>query len=216
MSTLRGRWRRPRAGGALLAGDDPGVLASFGLSALGRLLARKGDRAASLAGGAWRTAARTNSVQPIALAGIARVEAAWLAGETAGAAELARVCWSALAAAPSATGRAAARPARCGHAVEVPAGCPPEFALGIAGDWAGAAERWRSPAPPTSTPWSAASGRQPELLEALAVLDRLGAVAAATLVRRDLRRMGSATSPAAPAPAPGPTRPASPTASSRS
>ncbi|HEU4896989.1 MAG TPA: hypothetical protein VFX88_05365, partial [Actinomycetota bacterium] len=87
----------------------------------------------------------------------------------------------------------------------------------IAGDWAAAAERWRSLGAPYEHALElAASGRQPELLEALAVLDRLGAVAAATLVRRDLRRMGSATSPAAPVPAPGPTRPASPTASSRS
>ncbi|HET9007507.1 MAG TPA: AAA family ATPase, partial [Actinomycetes bacterium] len=72
--TLRGRWDEAEAGlRRLLAGDDPGVLASFGLSALGRLLARKGDPAAGpLLERAWRTARRTNSVQAIALAGIAR------------------------------------------------------------------------------------------------------------------------------------------------
>src|SRR5918995_1354245 len=93
LATLRGRWAEAEAGlRRLLAGDDPGVLASFGLSALCRLLARKGDPAAGpLLERAWRTAARTNSVQPIALAGIARVEAAWLASDHAGAAELARV-----------------------------------------------------------------------------------------------------------------------------
>jgi Tetratricopeptide repeat len=42
--TLRGRWEEAEAGlRRLLAGEDPGVLASFGLCALGRLLARKGD-----------------------------------------------------------------------------------------------------------------------------------------------------------------------------
>ena len=70
--TLRGRWDEAEAGlRRLLAGDDPGVLASFGLSALGRLLARKGDPAAGpLLERAWRTATRTNSVQAIALAGM--------------------------------------------------------------------------------------------------------------------------------------------------
>jgi len=75
--------------------------------------------------------------------------------------------------------------------VEAPAGCPPEFALGIGGDWAGAAARWRSLGAPYEHALElAASGRQPELLESLATLDGLGAVAAANLVRRDLRRIG--------------------------
>jgi DNA-binding CsgD family transcriptional regulator/tetratricopeptide (TPR) repeat protein len=193
--TLRGRWAEAEAGlRRLLAGDDPGVLASFGLSALGRLLARKGDPAAGpLLDRAWRTAARTNSTQPIALAGIARVEAAWLAGDHAGAGELARVPLERTG------GRGAERYrgellrylARCGHPVAAPAGCPPEFALAIAGDWAGAAARWRSLGAPYEHALElAASGRRPELLEALEALERLGAVAAATLVRRDLRRMG--------------------------
>src|SRR5215217_2544425 len=58
--TLRGRWDEAEAGlRRLLAGEDPGVLASFGLSALGRLLVRKGDPAAGdLLERAWRTAAR--------------------------------------------------------------------------------------------------------------------------------------------------------------
>jgi DNA-binding CsgD family transcriptional regulator/tetratricopeptide (TPR) repeat protein len=205
LATLRGRWDEAEAGlRRLLAGDDPGVLASFGLSALGRLLARKGDPAAGpLLERAWRTAVRTNSVQPIALAGIARVEAAWLASDHAGAAELARVPLERTG------GRGAERYrgellrylARCGHPVDAPAGCPPEFALGILGDWAGAAARWGSLGAPYERALElAASGRQPELLEALAALDRLGAVAAATLVRRDLRRMGASHVPGRPRP----------------
>jgi tetratricopeptide (TPR) repeat protein len=44
--TLRGRWDEAERGlRRLLDGDDPGVLASFGLSALGRLLARKAEGA---------------------------------------------------------------------------------------------------------------------------------------------------------------------------
>ena len=206
LATLRGRWDEAEAGlRRLLAGEDPGVLASFGLSALGRLLARKGDPAAGpLLERAWRTAARTNSVQPIALAGIARVEAAWLASDHAGP----RPSWpgspwsAPAAAAPSATG----------------ASC--------SATWPAAATRWRprraarpsslsasratGPARPPAggslgAPYEralelAASGRQPELLEALATLDRLGAVAAANLVRRDLRRMGASHVPRRPRP----------------
>jgi DNA-binding CsgD family transcriptional regulator/tetratricopeptide (TPR) repeat protein len=169
--TLRGRWDEAEAGlRRLLAADDPGVLASFGLSALGRLLARKGDRAAGeLLERAWATATRTNSVQAIALAGIARVESAWLAGDHRAAADL----------------------ARCGHPVTAPAGCPQEFALGIGGDWHGAAALWRSLGAPYEHALELAdSGRQPELLAALATLDGLGAQAAATLARRQLRRLG--------------------------
>jgi len=205
LATLRGRWDEAEAGlRRLLAGEDPGVLASFGLSALGRLLARKGDPAAGpLLEQAGRTAARTNSVQPIALAGIARVEAAWLAGDHAAAAELARVPLERTG------GRGAERYrgellrylARCGHQVEAPAGCPPEFALGIAGDWAGAADHWAALGAPYEQALElAASGREPELLAALATLERLGAVAAATLVRRDLRRMGVSHLPRRPRP----------------
>jgi DNA-binding CsgD family transcriptional regulator len=178
------------------------VLASFGLSALGRLLARKGDPAAGpLLERAWRTARRTNSVQAIALAGIARVESAWLAGDQRAAAELAHVPLERTA------GRGAQRYrgellrylARCGHRVDAPDGCPPEFALGIEGDWAGAAALWRALGAPYEHALElAASERQPELLEALAELDRLGAVAAATLVRRDLRRMGVTRRPRRP------------------
>ena len=174
--TLRGRWDEAEAGlRRLLAGDDPGVLASFGLSALGRLLARKGDPAA---GPLDRTAGR----------GAERYRG-----------ELLRYL------------------ARCGHPVDAPAGCPPEFALGIEGDWAGAAALWRSLGAPYEHALElASSGRRQELLEALAALDRLGAAAAANLVRRDLRQLGVTHLPRRPAPAPAPTRPASPTASSKS
>jgi DNA-binding CsgD family transcriptional regulator/tetratricopeptide (TPR) repeat protein len=193
--TVRGRWDEAEAGlRRLLAGEDPGVLASFGLSALGRLLARKGDPdAEGLLARAWGTATRTNSVQAIALVGIARVEAAWLAGDHRAAAELARVPLDRTA------GRGAERYhgellrylARCGHPVTAPAGCPPEFALGIGGDWRGAAELWQSIGAPYEHALELAdSGRRPELLAALGELDRLGAQAAAALVRRELRRLG--------------------------
>jgi DNA-binding CsgD family transcriptional regulator len=132
-------------------------------------------------------------VQAIALAGIARVEAAWLAGDHRAAGELARLPLE----------RAAARGAeryrgellrflvRCGQPARAFPGCPPEYALGIDGDWRGAAAAWRSlEAPYEEALELAAAGRPAELLAALRALDRLGAAAAAELVRRQLRQLG--------------------------
>jgi DNA-binding CsgD family transcriptional regulator len=180
------------------------VLASFGLSALGRLLARKADPGAgALLDRAWQAATRTNSVQAIALAGIARVEAAWLAGDHQAASELARLPLERTA------GRGAERYrgellrllVRCGHPARGFAGCPPEYARGIEGDWRGAAEAWRSLGAPYEQALElAASGRPPELLDALRALDQLGAVAAADIVRRELRRLGVSRLPRRPLP----------------
>ena len=114
-------------------------------------------------------------------------------------------------------GRAAALPGPLRAPGRRPRRLPSEFALGIEGDWAGAAALWRSLGAPYEHALElASSGRRQELLEALAALDRLGAAAAANLVRRDLRQLGVTHLPRRPAPAPAPTRPASPTASSKS
>ncbi|HEX2372992.1 MAG TPA: AAA family ATPase [Actinomycetota bacterium] len=203
--TLRGRWDEAEAGlRRLLAGEDPGVLASFGLSALGRLLARRSDPGAgALLEQAWQAATRTNSVQAIALAGIARVEAAWLAGDHAAAAELALVPLE------RTEGRGAERYrgellrylARCGQPVRAFAGCPAEFALGISGDWRGAADAWAALGAPYERALElASSGRPLELLEAVRALDRLGATAAGDLARRQLRRQGVTRLPPRPLP----------------
>jgi DNA-binding CsgD family transcriptional regulator/tetratricopeptide (TPR) repeat protein len=203
--TLRGRWEEAEAGlRRLLAGEDPGVLASFGLSALGRLLARKADpTAGALLERAWQTATRTGSVQAIALAGIARVEAAWLAGDHQAARELAELPLerTAVRGAERYRGELLRLLVRCGQPARGFPGCPPEYALGIEGDWRGAAEAWRSLGAPYEQALElAASGRPAELLEALRTLDRLGAVAAADIVRRELRRLGVARLPRRPKP----------------
>jgi DNA-binding CsgD family transcriptional regulator len=203
--TLRGRWDEAEAGLRYLpAGEDPGVLASFGLSALGRLLARKADPGAgALLELAWRAAARTNSVQAIALAGIARVEAAWLAGDRQRAVRLAKVPLERTTA-PGAEryrGELLRYLVRCGQPSRGFAGCPPEYALGIEGDWRGAAEAWRAlGAPYEGALELAASGQPPELLDALRTLDQLGAVAAGDLVRQELRKLGVPRLPRRPLP----------------
>jgi DNA-binding CsgD family transcriptional regulator/tetratricopeptide (TPR) repeat protein len=203
--TLRGRWDEAERGlRRVLDGGDPGVLASFGLSALGRLLARKADPGAGpLLERAWHAATRTNSVQSIALAGIARVEWAWLTGDHQAALALAEVPLERTAArgAERYRGELLRFLARCGHPARVFPGCPEEYALGIEGDWRGAAEAWRSLGVPYEEALElAASGRRAEMLRALAVLDQLGAVAAGDIVRRQLREMGVTRLPPRPLP----------------
>ena len=73
--------------------------------------------------------------------------------------------------------------------MRAPAGCPPEFALGISGDWRGAADAWAALGAPYERALElAGSGRPPEMLEAVRALDRLGATAAGDLAPRLPRR----------------------------
>jgi len=142
-------------------------------------------------------------VQAIALAGIARVEAAWLAGDHRAEVELARLPLERAAArgAERYRGELLRYLARCGRPVRAPGGCPPEFALGISGDWRGAADAWAALGAPYERALElAGSGRPPEMLEAVRALDRLGATAAGDLAPRQLRRQGVTRLPRRPLP----------------
>jgi tetratricopeptide (TPR) repeat protein len=219
--TLRGRWDEAEAGlRRLVAGDDPGVLASFGLSALGRLAARKATR---MPGRCWsgpgpRPPGPTRSRRSL-----------WPASPG-----WSRPGW------PAPTGP---RPSWPGSRwTAPPAGGPSATTASCCATWPAAGTRWRprpaapgsSPsasaatgaarpsgggrsAPPTSTPssWPTPAGGPscwppwpPSTASAPGPRPPWPAASSAAL--------GSPTSPAAPGPAPAPTRPASPTASSRS
>jgi DNA-binding CsgD family transcriptional regulator len=87
---------------------------------------------------------------------------------------------------------------RAGEPVEPFPGCLPAFA-GITGDWATAARRWEE----TGNPYHQALEltESPEVAVAsdgLRILDRLGAIAAARLVRRQLRERGVRSLPRGP------------------
>jgi hypothetical protein len=79
--------------------------------------------------------------------------------------------------------------------------------LGLRGDWAGAAEEWRRIGDPYERALELADSGLPEpTLEALAVLDDLGAVPAAHLVRPGCATSASRASPAGRGRSPGSTR----------
>jgi DNA-binding CsgD family transcriptional regulator len=78
--------------------------------------------------------------------------------------------------------------------IECPArpDAPEPYALQEAGDWAGAAKRWRALGCPYDAAWALAeTGREADLRTALAELQGLGARPAAALVSRRLREMGA-------------------------
>jgi tetratricopeptide (TPR) repeat protein len=194
----------------------PGQL---GLSALGRLLARKGDAAAGAPlQRAWRAAARTNSVQAIALAGIAWVEAAWLAGDHQGARQLAKVPLERTTArgAERYRGELLRYLVRCGQPSRGFAGCP--LSTPSASKATGAAPRRRGSrsTPPTSrrSSWRRRASRR-------SCWTRCGSSTSSAPwqpVTSSGKRSGSWASPACPAArchAPAPTRPGSPTGRSR-
>jgi DNA-binding CsgD family transcriptional regulator len=169
---------------------------------LGLLQARRGDPdAAATLQEATERAFATSELQWIVPAAAARAEYAWLHGEdhrvaeeAAGAFELA-----VQAAHPWFAGelgfwlRLAGAPARAPAAVAEP------YRLLLAGDWRAAAGAWQELGCPYQRALTLACGDQDEaLLEALALLDGLGARQAAQRLRRQLRRRGHLRVPRGP------------------
>jgi DNA-binding CsgD family transcriptional regulator/tetratricopeptide (TPR) repeat protein len=195
---LRGQWdeaeRRLRA--LLDAGDEPGADAVNPLAFLGRLLARRGDPAgAGFVERAWALASATGEEQKGSVAAGARIEWLWLAGDTARIrAEGGRLLEFAVRAQhPYLRAEMLRYRRRAGERVEPFAGCPAPFAAGIEGDWATAAALWERAGNPYEQALELAEAPDPEPARAgLAMLDQLGAAAAANVCRRRLRRAGVA------------------------
>jgi len=203
--TLRGKYAEAERGlRQLMDVEDPGVLATFSLSALGRLLARRGSpEAAALLEAAWDTATTTDSVQSIAHAGIALVESAWLRGDLEAAIEHAELPLerTKTKGAERYHGELLRFLARCNVPTVPFELCPEEFALGLAGDFDGAARAWRKIGAPYEEALELAdSGDESKMLEGLAKLDDLGTTAAADVVRRRLKAMGIRRVPGPPRP----------------
>jgi DNA-binding CsgD family transcriptional regulator len=169
---------------------------------LGLLRSRRGDPdAAATLQEATERAFATSELQWTAPVAAARAEYAWLHGddrraaeEAAGIFELAAqqghqwfagelACWLRLAGAPAPAPAVRAEPHR----------------LLLAGDWRAAADAWRERRYPYQQALALASGDQDEaLLEALALLDGLGARQTALRLRRQLRQRGNLRVPRGP------------------
>ncbi|MEU3459248.1 AAA family ATPase [Streptomyces sp. NPDC006733] len=201
----RGEWARAEEGlrGLVEGVDDPGMLHAYSVPPYARLLARRDEpRAQPLLAEAWQRALRHRSMPGMAYAGIAYAEWAWLARCPEVAAEIRDALLPQL----SSPGRAPFRAellrylARSGLAAAPVTDCPTPYADGLRGDWRAAAAGWQRLGDPYERALELAASGEPEpTVEALRVLDGLGATAPAALVRGQLQRLGLRRLPRGPA-----------------
>jgi ATP/maltotriose-dependent transcriptional regulator MalT len=186
--------------------DDPGMLAVYSLPMYARLTARMGiDRSGQLQRQAWEQARHQRSLLGLGFAGIALVEWAWL-NDRVDVAEQVRAVWRNHADRPAAGPLWAELQRYCmrlGLAPEKRSG--PEhtghepWASGLRGDWRQAARYWERIGDPYEQALELAdSGEIEPTLEALHMLDALGASAPASKVRARLKSLGVRSVPRGP------------------
>jgi DNA-binding CsgD family transcriptional regulator/tetratricopeptide (TPR) repeat protein len=193
---LRGAWEQAerRLRELVARGGDPGANLVNPLAFLGRILARRGDpEAPALIDRAWTLAAATEERQKMAVAAGARIELAWLGGDQAAVRGLGGELLEVATRARHwlLRGEVLRYLRRAGEPVEPFPGCPPALVAGISGDWELAARLWEEAGNPYEQALELAeSPEEATALRGLRILDRLGAAAAARIVRRRLRRRG--------------------------
>ncbi|WFF05831.1 AAA family ATPase [Micromonospora sp. WMMD1076] len=193
----RGDWAGAEAGLRLLVDsvDDPGMLFAYSEPWLARLAARRGAPAAGpQLARVWERATAQRLQIGVAYAGIAYLEWAWLADRPHTARAVADQLLPRLQHPGAALllSEALRYLALTGVPVTALPGGPEPYASVLRGDWQSAAAQWRAVGDPYETALAlAGSGRVSETLEAVRMLDDLGATAAADRVRDRLRALGS-------------------------
>ena len=192
----QGRWQEASDSAAAVLGIPRGSITPriFALVVLGLVRARRGDPGQwTPLEEAWALAEPTRELSRLAPVAAARAEAAWLEGDrdavasaTEGVLPLAVARkWGWLA------GELAVWRRRAGLGGEVPAEVGEPYVLQLAGDWAGAAERWREFRCPYEAALALADAEEEApLRRAMEELQRLGARPAADVVARRLRELG--------------------------
>ena len=191
----RGDWDGALSGlrEAMAAEADPGMLFAYGAAWLGRVLTRRGDpESGPLLAETWERALRVRTLLGLAYAGIAYAEWAWLNERPDVAREVRDRLLPRLGRAGAARfrGELVRWLARSGAA---PAGMrvPEPFAAGLRGDWLAAAAEWEALGDPYATALELLESREAgATLQALELLDRLGAEPVAALARARLRELG--------------------------
>jgi DNA-binding CsgD family transcriptional regulator len=204
LQAVRGEWEAAEAGlrGLLSTAVTGG--ARHSLPELSRLLVRRGtDDATAVVDRAVDLTRRTDARYQLTPALMARIELAWLTGRAVDARDAAAV----LAVRTAVPG--AERPRadllrwlrRLGEPAQPFEGCPPEYAAGLRGDWRAAARGFAERGEPYEQALELADSGEPgPTLEALRLLDELGARPAAALLRRRLRERGVTAVPRGPKP----------------
>jgi DNA-binding CsgD family transcriptional regulator/tetratricopeptide (TPR) repeat protein len=206
LALMRGRWEEAEAGlRALLDGqDDPGMLGRESIPILARVLVRRGSAdAPEWLARAASYSARADVLEWLVPTGLAHIEQAWLAGDHGQAGPypglmLERTDRRGML---LQRGELMLYLRRLGYPAAPFARCPEPYAAALAGDWRSAADAWLDLGNPYEHALALAESGQVEPgLEALAVLDGLGAAPAVALVRRRLRDLGVARLPRRPQP----------------
>lgn len=196
----RGNWQAARDDALrALSGEAAGQLHALWVLATVQL--RTGDPAA---GPTFAEASRITGdgeAQYAVPLGLARAEAAWLAGDHDGASAAVRPVVELLRSrgVRGWVNMAALWQWRAGHLDAVPEDVDGPVALQIAGRWREAAARWGALGRPYEQADALAAAPEPRpLLDALQILDRLGAAPRASMVRRRLAEMGVLSVPRGP------------------
>jgi DNA-binding CsgD family transcriptional regulator len=191
-----GRWAEADDAASIVRrrGSSNVISQSTALLALGRLKVRRGDPdAREVLDEALALVLPTGMPHLVAPARAARAEAAWLAGDLEGVYEEARAVLDLALERRHAwfTGELLFWLTRAGETVEIPEWIGRPFALQIAGDWEQAAAEWRLRGCPYEAAQARAEAGGPDHLRAALVEFRqLGAVPAAQLTARRLRKAG--------------------------
>ena len=190
-----GQWddAREHALDVVQQATSPTTSRVMALAALGRLQARRGEpEAARTLDEALALALASGTLQRIAPVRCARAEAAWLRGDLAATVAEAGAAL-ALAEAhrhPWFAGELAQWLRRGGAAAPVPAACAEPHALLLGGQWRQSADAWAALGCPFEQALALAEGDDAARLAALALLEDLGAQAAADRLRKTLRAAG--------------------------
>jgi ATP/maltotriose-dependent transcriptional regulator MalT len=179
--------------------DQHGVIDLIALESLARIAIRRGQPdAARLVDTAWMLAQRSGAPPYIGLIGVIRIEQAWLSGDGATVPRL-------LAEVPLERVRPRLRAEHyryaqlAGATIDAPDDLCEPWASAIRGDWRAATDAWRADRRPYELAVELlASGEPDPTLEALRILDGLGAEPAAKLARQQLRRLGLRSIPRGP------------------
>jgi DNA-binding CsgD family transcriptional regulator/tetratricopeptide (TPR) repeat protein len=200
-----GRWdEAQRLLDELRTAQEPGLLEVIVLEGQARLAVRRGHRQAETAvETAWELATQSEAAQYVGPIAALRAERAFLQGDTVEAALLVEYAIDDGEGLVShSRGELLAYLQRAGVSVSEPHGEVPEaWQLVLSDEHARAAEEWERIGDPYERAMSLGDlGTEESLIEAITILDRLGAVPAARIMRRRLRGLGARSIPRGPQP----------------
>ncbi len=201
LMAMRGQWAAAEAGlrGLLAGHGDPGMIGRETIPILGRVLLRQGKPEAL----DWLTLAKQHAercdlLEWIVPTGLAMIEYAWLSDRPAAAGRYPAL----LRERTDRPGMAVPRAEllrylqRLGEPASLFAGCPEPWAAGISGDWRAAADEWLHLGDRYEAALELAdSGEVDATVQAVELLDDLGAVPALLWARERLRALGVTRKP---------------------